>query len=166
MEEEFRQIEGFSNYSISNIGNVKNNNTNKILKYRMFGLYYGVDLYNNNIPTKFYIHILLAEIFIPKIEGKNIVDHIDRNKLNNNLDNLRWTNISGNSRNQIKRKGCSSKYKCVSFDKTKKKWGCKISINNKTKHIGYFNKEEDAALAYNNFVIENNIEGAILNDII
>ena len=45
------------------------------------------------------VHRTVAEAFIPNPNNLPEVDHIDRNKLNNNVDNLRWTNRIGNLRN-------------------------------------------------------------------
>ena len=59
--------------------------------------------------------------------------------------------------------GYTSKYKGVNFNKERNKWDAKIKINYKNKNIGRYKTEEEAALSYNNFIIENNIEGAVLN---
>ena len=41
----------------------------------------------------------------------------------------------------------------------------RISVNNKRKLLGYFTSPEEGAIAYNNYIIENNLEGFILNEI-
>lgn len=45
------------------------------------------------------VHILVAEAYIPNPDNLPMVDHKDRNKLNNNKDNLQWATRSGNQRN-------------------------------------------------------------------
>ena len=70
-----------------------------------------------------------------------------------------------NNRNKNKPNGRLSKYRNVTWCKTTNKWKTAISFNNKKYNIGRYNTEEEAALAYNNFIIENKIEGAILNEI-
>lgn len=51
------------------------------------------------IKKKHYtLHRLIAEAFIPKIEGENIINHIDGNKLNNSIDNLEWCTYSENNK--------------------------------------------------------------------
>ena len=63
----------------------------------------------NTKPKK--IHRLLAIQFIPNDDPtKTEIDHIDRNRSNNSLDNLRWVNRSENCRNRI-RNGCISIHK-------------------------------------------------------
>lgn len=53
-------------------------------------------------------HRLVAEAFIPQPDGCNVVNHKDGNKLNNTIDNLEWTTVSGNNfhayENGLKRK--------------------------------------------------------------
>ena len=51
--------------------------------------------------TMKYVHILVAESFIPK-GGKNVVNHIDSDKSNNHVDNLEWTTQSGNISDAVK----------------------------------------------------------------
>ena len=62
-------------------------------------------------------------------------------------------------------KNCISIFKGVSFDKTRNKWYCQITINKKSKHLGRFENEIDAAKKYNEYIIENKLEGYILNDV-
>ena len=71
----------------------------------------------------------------------NFIDHKDYNKQNNNLNNLRIATHQQNNWNRENTKGCS-------WYKRKKKWRAYIGVNNKQKHLGYFESEEDAHLAY------------------
>jgi len=52
--------------------------------------YRKVMLTKDSIPKHFNVHRLVAESFIPKISGKDIINHIDCNGLNNNVSNLEW----------------------------------------------------------------------------
>lgn len=58
--------------------------------------YIRVELHNNGVSKKFLIHRLLAQAFIDNPNKKEIVNHIDGNKCNNNLDNLEWCTRSEN----------------------------------------------------------------------
>jgi hypothetical protein len=79
----------------------------------------------------------------------SIVDHEDRNGLNNTKINLRFATRSQNNCNIRRRtKTKTSKYKGVSFASKIKKWRAQIKYNETTKHLGYFDNEEDAARAY------------------
>ena len=52
---------------------------------------------------KYYYHRILARHFIPNPANLPCVDHIDRNKTNNSIENLRWVSISDNNRNRTMR---------------------------------------------------------------
>lgn len=80
-------------------------------------------------------------------------DHIDHDKLNNRKINLRICTPTENARNIISKTG-SSKFKGVSWRKEEKKWRSSIIVNGKTKHLGYFHKEEDAAKEYDKAALE------------
>jgi hypothetical protein len=82
-------------------------------------------------------------------------DHINHNSLDNRRCNLRQCTIAENQHNQrIRTSTKTSKYKGVCRYKTSKKWRAQITINGKRITIGYFEKEIDAALAYNNSAIQ------------
>ena len=78
------------------------------------------------------------------------VDHINGNTLDNRKSNLRICSHKENCRNVSKSlKKTSSVYKGVSFDKKSKKYHSYIKVNQKRHHLGYFETEDQASIAYN-----------------
>ncbi|MGA2916774.1 MAG: HNH endonuclease [Sedimentisphaerales bacterium] len=92
-----------------------------------------------------------------------IVDHKDHNTLNNSRENLRLATKSQNISNRKKKKGCSSKYKGVSYRREKRKWEAYICYNGTDKHLGNFENEEAAAKAYDKAAKEYFGEFAVVN---
>ena len=76
-----------------------------------------------------------------------VVDHIDRNPLNNRGSNLRLCTPRQNCFNQRPKRG-TSKYKGVYWHKKQKTWAAIIEMNSKSTHLGFFKSESDAAKAY------------------
>ncbi len=70
----------------------------------------------------------------------NSIDHIDRNPLNNNIENLRVVTNQENQWNQNCKGYC--------FIKASGKWRARITVDSKEKHLGYFMTERAAAAAY------------------
>jgi len=94
------------------------------------------------------IHRLVAQAFLSDFSEPLDVDHIDGNRSNNNLSNLRMSTRMENVRAyNTKREGCSSQYRGVCWCKRAKKWIANCMIDYKKKHIGYFDDERDAAMA-------------------
>ena len=99
MQEEFRKIAGYDNYSVSNLGRVRNDITQKIMKLTLRSRYFSIVLRKDGKIKSFSIHRLVACAFIDNPENKSYVDHIDNNKLNNHVDNLRWCTNRENQMN-------------------------------------------------------------------
>lgn len=148
-----------SNYQISNFGNIKNIQTGLIRKNcinKKIG-YYVSRLKINDKYVSVYPHRLVAKYFLNDFHDEGIIDHIDRNKLNNNVNNLRIVSYVENEYNKSKRLNCSSKYKGVSWCKTKQKWRCSIKILKKQINK-YFDDENECAEYYNLLVKNHNLE--------
>jgi hypothetical protein len=152
--EEFKIIKDYTNYSVSNFGNVKNNNTGKILKQPISNGYTKVSLSNDGKLKHFLVHRLIALAFIPNPDNKPFVDHIDNDRLNNNIDNLRWCTNQENSCNRQLTSKNTSGYKGVNFYKTYNCWRAEIKLNGKSHHIGYYQNIEDAVKARCEYAIK------------
>jgi len=150
--DEFEDIIGYEGlYCINKNGIVMNKKTKKHLKHSVNSKNYIVlTLFKNTKSQKFKLHRLLALQFIENPNNYDTIDHIDRNTLNNKLDNLRWITKSGNNRNCFKPKK-SSQFRGVWFHKNRKspkKWRSHIRINNKKIILGYFETEIEASECY------------------
>ena len=112
---------------------------------------------------KVYMHRQIMEVFLGrKLEREEIVDHIDRNRLNNKKCNLRVCTKQQNDWNCRFRSG-SSKYNGVGWVGDREKWSSRIIMNNKIIFLGYFGREEDAATAYDEAALRLRGEYACLN---
>jgi hypothetical protein len=80
-------------------------------------------------------------------EMPNKVDHINGDRLDNRLANLREADDVQNSHNTQKSKRNSSGYKGVSYNKRRRKYTASISCRRKQYHVGYYPTAEDAAFA-------------------
>ncbi len=100
------------------------------------------------------------------IMGSKNINHINGNGLDNRRSNLR--KVVTNESQQTRRKSkspSSSKYKGVSYNKWAKKWSAYISTSRKQKHLGYFEDQETAAIAYNEAAKERFGKFARLNEV-
>lgn len=99
--EHWKDIDNYvGRYRISSFGNIRSLATNSIMS-PIKSDYYEIKLKKPNIvDKKFRVNILVAQHFIqkPKSDKPLVVDHIDGDKLNNNVTNLRWVTLSENSK--------------------------------------------------------------------
>ena len=141
--EEYAIIKGKENYAISNTGKVLNIKSQKLMKQNNDkGGYMRTHLQTN----QFSVHRLMAISFLDNPLNKPIVDHIDGNRVNNIITNLRWATIQENNINAKMKSTNKCGVKGVCMIKGKK-WKATIRINGKNKHIGYYNTIEEATHA-------------------
>ncbi len=101
-----------------------------------------------------FLHRIIMERMIGRrLHSKEFVDHINHDKLDNRRENLRLATHQQNKWNTKKPSSrtdtpFTSKYKGVSLFKKNGRWTASIRINGKSKRLGYFSTEEDAARAY------------------
>jgi hypothetical protein len=164
MKEIWKPIIGFEElYEISSLGKVKSlsriiirnsikNNFNKKESFLKPSLskvgYFTVILCKNNLRITKKVHQLVAESFLGHIPCgyKLVVNHKNFIRTDNRVDNLEIITQRENANRKHLRS--SSKYTGVCWDKHAKKWKSNITINGKSKHIGNFNNEKEASIAY------------------
>jgi len=102
-------IPDYDNYTIYENGDVyskvRKGGGGKITPHLLTSGYYSVSLTKNSITKHFTIHRLLGICFIPNPDNKPCIDHIDRDRTNNKLSNLRWATYKENNNNVEKSKG-------------------------------------------------------------
>lgn len=158
-KEDWRSVDEFPDYVISNLGRVKSLkfNKEKILSQVLTGpkccQYLAVPLYNEKCRKLVTVHRLVASTFIPideTVTNKLVVDHIDGNKLNNKLENLRYVTVRENASNKLgKLTGkYSSKYTGVCYNKSNDNYVAFIMLNSKRTYLGSYKKEEEASKVY------------------
>lgn len=97
MKENWKKINDYPNYEISNLGNVKNAK-GKILKHRINkGGYLDINLYKDGKSKSYLIHRLVAEAFIDNPNNLPQVNHKDENRQNNSVENLEWCDSKYNN---------------------------------------------------------------------
>ena len=154
----WKKIEGYANYKASNLGNVKNIKTNRVLKNQTDSDgYYHINLCNNGICKVFKVHRIVSILFLKKEFERDYVNHLNGIKTDNNIKNLEWVNSRENNNHRFLNKKTTSAYTGVSTQNRGKTWNSAITFDKKTKHLGCFKTELEAYQARVNFEKENNI---------
>jgi len=164
--EVWRDIPGYENhYQVSNLGKVKRKEgfirkgkkmvlsiqREKILSQSDNGNgYKGVSLCKNNIQKRFHVHQLVAMAFLNHnpCKFKLVIDHINHEKSDNRVENLRVVTNRENSINKDTKYKYTSKYTGVYFFKRNNKWGAVIRNNGNQEYLGRFKTEIEAHNAY------------------
>lgn len=114
--------------------------------------YWSTNLWKNNNGKHLFVHRLLALAFIPNPENKEHVNHIDLNKLNNDLSNLEWVTRRENFAHYYR----SFNDRPIGAKPVEGRWEAQVSVNNKTKYLGRFTTQQEAGDAYKAFLLTRN----------
>jgi len=171
-KEIWMDVVGYENYyKVSNLGNVKSLDRISTYKYRgndndiRSRLWGGHICAQRKTSTQDYlmvllslngkrklctVHKLVAMAFLNHIPcgRKLVIDHINEDKLDNNLENLQILTMRENISKSKLLKNKTSKYTGVCWKKKNRKWCASIHINGTRKHLGLFEFEYEAHLAY------------------
>ena len=105
------EIQNYPNYLIYDDGRVYSKYYNRFLKpSKTSEGYYEVRLFKNKKSKHFTIHKLLGLHFIPNPDNKPCIDHINRKRTDNRLENLRWVTHSQNNSNVIRPNRSNMRY--------------------------------------------------------
>ena len=138
------EIVGYENYLIYEDGKVYSKNSKRYLKPWINSRGYKlIDLWKKEGKKAHTVHRLVAEHYIENIENKPQVDHINRDKLDNRVENLRWVTISENQQNTGKRINNTSGHKNICYVKNRNRWKYQKKIKGKYHHK-YFKTLEEA----------------------
>jgi hypothetical protein len=97
---------------------------------------------------KYMVHRIIWELNNGAIPENMTIDHINQNKSDNRIENLRLASHAENCRNRGLRKDSTTGYKGVSWNKKAQKYSAQVGIDNKQKHLGYFDTAEEAFVVY------------------
>lgn len=149
---EWKTIPDFPNYQVSDEGNVFNlkNNRPLLLSKRPAG-YWTANLSNSGKRATIDVHRLVAQCF--GLDTSQQIDHIDGDKLNNKLSNLRTVN-----NRQNKMAGVMKKNGCVrGYIKRRGKFMAYCRFGGKQHYLGTYLTEQEASTAYQNFLISSGL---------
>ena len=168
----FKEIEGYEGkYFINEYGMI-HNGEKFMATYRINSGYDCIDLrdYQGN-KRKWLVHRLVALNFLPTVEGKNVVNHIDGVKTNNHVDNLEWVTLQENLEHAREnglweynrptkglKMGNTSKYRYVGWDKARGRWTAGIRLDGRTRFSKRFDCEKEAARYVNHLIIKYGVD--------
>ena len=142
---EWRVITEYPTYEVSTDGQVRNKKTGQVLKTSPNGRgYLNVGLRKDNKRHTKKIHRLVGLTFLPNPDGKLEIDHINRNRTDNRLENLRWATRSENSQNTGRQSNNTTGFKNISSHNTTDRWRIQIPSHQIPSHkiSRYFSKSK------------------------
>lgn len=158
--EVWEEVDGQPDYFISNKGRLKSHrrlNAKLLTPDQNIKGYLEARFKREGQVSRVFVARLVAKAFLPDWDESLQVDHINGDRTNNSVENLRMSTTKENNRGYQKVRG-KSKFRGVSWAAHRNgrtgAWKAAIRDNNKQLYLGRFKDEEDAARAYNKKAIE------------
>lgn len=138
--EEWRVIPGFERYEVSNMGCVRRGN--KLIKPcpDSYG-YRQVNVYRDGKRYCRKVYRLVMQAFVPNTENKPHIDHVNRDRSDDRLENLRWVTVSENCRNK---EGFIEEMFGIGWNKKNSKYTVRVYANGKETYYGSRTTLEEA----------------------
>ena len=138
--EEWRQVVGFDKYEVSNMGNIRSNRG--VLKpgKDTYG-YRQINLYKDSSRHTRKVYRLVMDAFNPNVENKPQIDHINRIRDDDRLENLRWVTARENVRNS---KEFTEEMNGISRSEKNDTYIVRLSIGGREKYFGSRKTLEEA----------------------
>ena len=138
------EIEGYENYLIYEDGKVYSKHSKRYLKQGFHGRgYLYVNLWKDGKGKNISIHRLIGDHYIPNPENKRCIDHKNRIRTDNRIENLRWATDSENQQNTGVSRDNKSGIKNIFYDKSNDRYHYNKMFN-KVLHQKYFKTFEEA----------------------
>ena len=154
-------IKGYENYLIFEDGKVINTNNGKEIKHCINSKGYCIiSLYKDGKQKNFLVHRLIALSYLPNPDNKQFIDHINRDKKDNRIENLRWATIQENNRNVCCKSKCGFQFISKKIDKSMTQgFTYQFQLKRPELKHSYTNKDLEVVKEYRNkFCLENQIE--------
>lgn len=163
MSETWRPIPGWESlYEVSSQGRVRGLRRGKVLKARLDAYGYVIFELHPGRPRKpitTKVHRVVALAFHgPAPERKPEVDHKNRNRADNRVENLRWSSVADNRVAAV----CKSQSGAfgVRYRKDKRRWQAYATVDGRFKSLGQFATADEAKAARKRFDAERGKHGA------
>lgn len=138
--EDWKEIVGNPKYEVSSCGNVRRKKDGRLIKLDKKRYVYA-SIYYEDTMKRCLVHRLVGGAFIPNPDGKETIDHLNRDKHDNRVENLRWATQQENLWNK--------QHKGYYFRASRNKYEVSIRDNNgKKTRIGSYDTAEEATKAY------------------
>ena len=164
--EQWKVVEGYPSFMISDQGRVLNSRTGNILcPFKNNGKYLRIALRSYGKHKNLLVHRMVASAFIKNPTGLPVVDHKNNDYLDNRVENLRFASHSQSAMNRRFERTPTSQYasRFKGVYPQGSRWRAHIRVDGVLKHLGTYDTEEDAARVYDLKAVEYFGEFANLN---
>ena len=146
MGEVWKPIVSFERYEVSNLGNVRRGGRIFSPGLDTYG-YRQVNLYRDGNRYTRKVYRLVMEAFNPNVDNKPQVDHINRNRSDDRLENLRWATATENVRNS---KNYTEEMRGICWNKKNSSYTVRLDAGGGEKYFGSRKTLEDAKILRDN----------------